>query len=121
MSDPQTSPIGREALDEFIRQLFVCNWVLGEMIARMLDGARSEHHDAGQEPVTTDAYSMIRSAISEVIDRHGAQQTEAATKLIDEVMAAISEDSRIFPADRAVTRLFPDRHLRQRPVRKSRR
>jgi hypothetical protein len=121
MTDPQISPIAREALDEFICQLFGCNWVLGEMIARMVERAGSEPHDAGQEPITTRPYSMIRSAIGEVVDRHGAQQIEAATKLIDEVMEAISGDIRIFPADQAVTRLFPDRDSRRRPVRTRRR
>jgi hypothetical protein len=99
MSDSQTYPISREALDEFIRQLFACNWVLGEMIAGMLERARSEQHDADQEPITTHAYSLIRGAIAEVVDRHGAREIEAATKLIDEVMDAIGDDTRIFPVD----------------------
>jgi len=119
MSDIQTSPIAREALDEFIRQLFVCHWVLGQMITGMLERARREQHDADQEP-TADAYSMVRSAIAEVVDRHGAQRIEAATKLIDEVIDAISDDDRIFPADPAVTMLGnPD--SRRRPVRRRRR
>lgn len=107
MSDPQPPPIAREALDEFIRQLFVCNWVLGQMIAGMLE--RAARDDGDQEPITADAYSMIRSAIGEVVDRHGARAIEAAAKLIDEVMAAISDDSRIFPVVPAVTALFRER------------
>lgn len=98
MSDTKTSQISREALDEFIRQLFVCHWVLGQMIAGMVERARSDHHDANQEP-DTDAYSMVRNAIGEVVGRHGPQQMEAATKVIDEVMDAISDDARIFPPD----------------------
>jgi hypothetical protein len=97
MSDLQTSPIPSDALDEFIRQLFVCHWVLGEMIAGMLERAQSEQHDADQEPITDRAYSVIRSAIGEVVDRHDARQIEAATKLIDEVMDAIADDGRVFP------------------------
>jgi len=116
MSDTQTPPITREALEEFIRQLFVCHWVLGQMITGMLERAQSEQHDADQE-ATTDAYSMIRSAIAAVVDRHGAQQIEAATKLIDEVIDAISDDDRIFPTDPAVTTL-PDRDSRRRPTRR---
>lgn len=96
MSDSQTYPISREVLDEFIRQLFACNWVLGEMIAVMLERARSEQHDADQEPIPDHAYSLIRSAIGEVVDRHGARQIEAATKLIDEVMDAIADHSPVF-------------------------
>jgi hypothetical protein len=121
VSEPQTSPIAQDALDEFIRQLFVCNWVLGELITEMLGRARSERHEADQEPITTRAYSVIRGAIGDVVDRHGAQQIAAATKLIDEVMDAISDDSRIFPADPAVTTPFPDRIPRRRPVRRRRR
>jgi hypothetical protein len=120
MSDGQTSPIGREALDEFIRQLFACNWVLGEMIARMLERARLGH-DADEEPIAEDAYSMIRGAIGEVVGRHGAQQIEAATTLIDEVLDAISNDIRIFPADQVVTRLMPAPHSDGRRVRRRRR
>jgi hypothetical protein len=119
MSDTQTSPVAREALDEFIRQLFVCHWVLGQMIAGMLERGRSEQHDADQEP-DVDAYSMVRAAIGEVVDRHGAQQIGAATKLIDDVMDAISDNDRIFPSDPEVTTL-PERRSRQRPVRRRRR
>jgi hypothetical protein len=119
MSDMQTSPITREALDEFIRQLFMCHWVLGQMITGMLERARLEHHGADEEP-TTDAYSMIRTAIAEVVDRHGARQVEAATKLIDEVVDAISDDDNIFPADPAETTL-PDRDSRRRPAPRRRR
>jgi hypothetical protein len=119
MSDPNTSPIRQEALDEFICQLFACNWVLGRMIEVLLERAGSEAHDA--EPINTRAYSMIRRAIGEVVDRHGAREIEAATGLIDEVMGAISDDSRIFPADPAVTTLFPDGDSRRRPVRRRRR
>ena len=104
MSDSQTSPIGREALDEFIRQLFACHWVLGQMINGMLERARSEQLDTDH-----DAYALIRSAIGKVVDRHGAGGIEAATNLIDEVMDAISDDSRIFPADQAVI-MLSDRH-----------
>jgi hypothetical protein len=118
MSDTHTSPITREALDEFIRQLFVCHWVLGQMITGMLERARPEQDDADQEP--TDAYSMVRAAIAEVVDRLGAQQIEAATKLIDEVMDAISDDPRIFPAEAVVTAL-PDRESRRRRGRERRR
>jgi hypothetical protein len=121
MSDPQTSPLTREALDEFIRQLFVCNWVLGQMIAGMLERAGSERDDEEGEPVTNDAYSMIRCAIGEVVNRHGAQQLESATNLIDEVMDAISDDSRIFPSDQAATTLVPERHSRRPRVRRRRR
>jgi hypothetical protein len=99
MSGPPTSPIAREVLDEFIRQLFVCHWVLGQMIAGLLERARSEQDDPGQEAGTADAYSMIRNAIADVVDRHGARRIEAATKLVDEVMDSISDDRRIFPAD----------------------
>jgi hypothetical protein len=119
MGDAQISPIPREALDEFIRQLFVCHWVLGEMITAMLERARSERHDVDQEP-TTDAYAMVRSAIREVVDQHGPQRIFAATKLIDEVMDAISDDDRIFPASPAVTTL-PDRQSRRHSGRKRRR
>ncbi|HUA47438.1 MAG TPA: hypothetical protein VMA77_19540 [Solirubrobacteraceae bacterium] len=98
MSDTQTPPITREAFDEFIRQLFVCHWVLGQMITGMLERAQSDQHDADQAP-HADAYSMIRSAIGEVVDRYGARQIEAASSLIDEVMDAISDDGRIFPPD----------------------
>jgi len=119
MSDTQRSPITHEALNEFVRQLFVCHWVLGQMITGMLERAQREQHGAGEEP-TTDAYSMIRTAIAEVVDRHGARQIEAATKLIDEAMDAISDDDRIFPADPTVTTL-PDRDSRGRPARRRRR
>jgi hypothetical protein len=67
------------------------------MITGMLERARFEQHDADQRP-DADAYSMIRSAIGEVVDRHGAREIEAASSLIDEVMDAISDDGRIFPA-----------------------
>lgn len=118
MSGSQTREIDREALDEFIQQLFGCNWVLGQMISGMLERARSERHDADQEPMTDDAYSLIRSAIGEVADRHGPQQIEAATKLIDDVLEAISDDRHIFPVHSVVTTLFPDRdspRRRKRP------
>lgn len=117
MRDTETSTITREALDEFIRQLFVCHWVLGQMIAGMLERARLDRHDVDHEPVA-DAYSMVRSAIGEVVDRHGAQQIEPATKLIEEVTDAISNDGRIFAADPAVT---PDRDSRRPTVRRRRR
>jgi hypothetical protein len=117
MSDAH-SPITGEALDEFIRQLFVCHWVLAEMITEMLERAHLEQHDADEEP--TDAYSMIRTAIGAVVDRHGARRIEAATSLIDEVMDAISDDDRIFPPDPPVTTL-PDHGSRRRPVRRRRR
>jgi hypothetical protein len=116
MNDSQTSPIGREALNEFIRQLFACHWVMGQMINGMLERARSEEPDTDQ-----DAYSMVRSAIGEVVDRHGDARIEAATKLIDEVMEAISDDSRIFPADQAVFRLSSGQHSGQPRVRRRRR
>ena len=64
MSGPETSPIGGELLDEFIRQLFACNWVLGQMIAAMLERAQSGQLDAEEEPPDSDAYSLIRSAIA---------------------------------------------------------
>ncbi len=57
MSDTQTSPIARDALDEFIRQLFVCHWVLGRTIAGMLERGRTQQHAADREP-EADAYSM---------------------------------------------------------------
>jgi hypothetical protein len=119
MSDTQTSPIAPEGLDEFIRQLFVCHWVLGQMIAGMLERARSGQHDADQAP-TDDAYTLVRGAIREVVDRHGAQQIEAATKLIDEVMDAISDDRRIFPPEPPVT-MLADRASCRRPGRGRRR
>jgi hypothetical protein len=120
MSDKQTSPITREALDEFIRQLFVCHWVLGHMITGMRERARSEHDDASQD-TSKDAYSMIRNAIDQVVDQHGAQRIEAATQLIDEVMDAISDDERIFPADAAVATLSDLGPRRQHGRRRRRR
>jgi predicted nucleic acid-binding protein len=60
MSDPQTPPITRDALNEFIRQLFVCNWVLGELIAGMLERARAAQLDGEEEPMTDDAYPIRR-------------------------------------------------------------
>jgi hypothetical protein len=120
VTDQQTSTIPREALDEFIRQLFACNWVLRQVIARLLERARSESDDATQAPVTDDAYSMIRSAIREVVDRNGPRRIEAATNLMDEVLNAISDDSTIFPADPAVTTRFPDRDSRRPRVRRRR-
>lgn len=121
MRDPQKSSITSEALDEFIRQLFVCNWVLGQMITELLERARSEAHTADQRPMDTCAYALIRSAISEVVDRHRAPEIESATKLIDEVMDAISDDRRIFPADPAVTTALGYQDSRQRRVRRRRR
>ncbi|MGN6871857.1 MAG: hypothetical protein ACTHMY_25990 [Solirubrobacteraceae bacterium] len=106
-------------MDEFIRQLFVCHWVLGQMIAGMIERARSDEHDVEQEP--DDAYSLVRSAIGEVVDRHGARQIDATTKLIDEVMDAISDDRRIFPPDAAVVTALPDRGSRRRHVGRGRR
>ena len=120
MSDKQTFPISNEALDEFIRQLFVCHWVLGEMIAGMIERTRDEQEDPDQEPTGPDAYSMIRDAIGDVVGRHGGQRIATATDLIDEVMDAISDDPRIFPPAPAVTRL-PDHDSRRRPVRRRRR
>jgi hypothetical protein len=119
MSDTQTPPVTQEALDEFIRQLFVCHWVLGQMIAGMLERARLEQDDPEGEPAS-DAYSMVRMAIGEVVDRHGAQQLEAATRLIDEVMDAISDDDRIFPPGPPVA-ILPDRTSLRRPARRRRR
>jgi hypothetical protein len=119
MSDTNASPITREALDEFIRQLFVCHWVLGQMIDGMVRRARSNRHDAHHEP--DDAYSLIRTAIGGVVDRHGAQQIAATTRLVDEVMDAISDDRRIFPPDPAVVAAPPDRSSLRSPVRRRRR
>jgi hypothetical protein len=48
-------------------------------------------------------------------------QIESATNLIDEVMDAISDDSRIFPSDQAATTLVPERHSRPPRVRRRRR
>jgi hypothetical protein len=107
MTNSHTSPLSREALDEFIRQLFACHWVLGQMIAGMLERAQSGQY---QGAIPDDVYSMIRSAIRDVVDRYGAKQIAASTKLIDEVIEAISNDSRLFPGqDGTVTSLFPDR------------
>jgi hypothetical protein len=119
MCDTQTVRITREALDEFIRQLFVCHWVLGQMIARMLERAQSDAHDADQEP--DHAYSLVRGAIGEVVGRHGTRQIEATTRLIDEVMDAISDDGRIFPPDPPVVTALPDRGSRRTPVRRRQR
>ncbi|MBV8221256.1 MAG: hypothetical protein JO325_22555 [Solirubrobacterales bacterium] len=120
MSDTQTSPISNEGLDEFIRQLFVCHWVLGQMINGIIQRSSDEQEDPDQKPATPDAYSMIREAIGNVVVRHGGQRIEAATKLIDEVMDAISDDVRIFPPAPPVTTL-PDHGSGRRPVRRRRR
>jgi hypothetical protein len=116
MSDIQTSPISSDALDEFIRQLFVCHWVLGQMINGIIERASDENEDPDQELASPDAYSMIRDAIGGVVGRHGGQRIEAASNLIDEVMDAISDDARIFPPAPGVTTL-PDRGSRRRPGR----
>ncbi len=97
MNDPHISAITPEALDEFIRQLFACNWVLGQMIAGMIERAQSDPDDADQASSTDDAYSMIRRAIGQLVDRHDSRQIEAARNLIDEVLDAISDDKQIFP------------------------
>jgi hypothetical protein len=56
------------------------------------------------------------------MDRHGAKRIKEATELIDEVMEAISDDSRIFPDDQgAATAQFVDWHSRPRPGRGRRR
>ncbi|HTX10050.1 MAG TPA: hypothetical protein VME22_15635 [Solirubrobacteraceae bacterium] len=99
MTNYQPPSITREELDEFIRQLFVCHWVLGQMIAGMLERAWSEPDDGDQDLVPDDHYSLIRRAIAEVVNRHGAQRIKEATELIDEVMDAISDDTDIFPGD----------------------
>jgi hypothetical protein len=98
MSDQHTSPISREALDEFICQPFGCNWVLGQLIAAVLQRAQSRPESA-DTPATDEAYSLIRDAIGDIVDRHGAQELEISTRLIEEVMDAISDDEGIFPPD----------------------
>jgi hypothetical protein len=119
MSNPQqSSPVAREALDEFIRQLFECHWVLAQMIAGMIERAQSEHRPTDQE--APDAYALIRNAIGEVARRHGTQEIGASTRLIDEVMEAVSADGQIFPTDTAVTNLLADREPRRRRVRQRR-
>lgn len=113
--------MSRDALDEFIRQLFVCNWVLSQLITGLLERARVGPPDGEGEPITTCAYSMIRGAIGEVVAHRGAEQIEAARVLIEEVMDAISDDRRIFPAPTAATTLLPDHGLRLGPRRRRRR
>ncbi len=122
MTNPETPSITRDELDEFIRQLFVCHWILGQMISEKLERAWAEQDDANQDPMSADHYSLIGRAIGDVVDRHGAKRIKEATELIDEVMEAISDDSRIFPDDQgAATAQFVDWHSRPRPGRGRRR
>lgn len=114
------SPISNEVLDEFIRQLFVCHWVLGQMINGMIERASNEQEDPDQAPVTPDAYSMIRDAIGDVVGRHGGQRIEAASNLLEGVMDAISDDARVFPPSPSLP-TPPDHGSRRRPVRRRRR
>jgi len=98
MSDTHTSHISTEAMNEFIRQLFVCHWVLGQMINRIIERASDQDEDPDQKLARPDPYSMISDAIGNVVGRHGGRRIEEATELIDEIMDAISDDARIFPA-----------------------